>query len=354
MFAVDGLHGLPGDDAEEADEAEEQAEGEAGEQFAANDAEPIAQANFFEGHGADDEGGGLGAGVAAAADKQGDEKCEDDGLFDLTFVVTHGGGREHFSKKKNDEPAGAFFEHGKEASFEVRTVEGFHAADLLHIAGIEFAEDFDEVVGGDNSFHLASIIHDRNGADAVLDEEMGNLFFAGGFGDFEDIAGHNVGDGFVFFGADEIFEGDHAEKFLCVVEDVGVIDGFDLGELFAEIGDGLLDGLVGAEPGEAGIHEAAGFVVAVVEKRFGLLPGAIVHEAEEVVALLFGSGLEQVGGIVRGEEAHEDAALAFGDGEEQGSLGAGIEGEKEIVHEFVRELLEGGQALFLAQSGPAF
>ena len=104
MGAVDSGELSPEGDAGEADEAEEEAEGEAGGDFAAHDAPPIAGMDFAESHGPDEEAGGLGAGVAAGGDDQGNEEGEHHSAFQLVFEEAHGSGGEHFADEEEDEP----------------------------------------------------------------------------------------------------------------------------------------------------------------------------------------------------------------------------------------------------------
>ena len=63
--------------------AEDQPERETGQDFAAHHTPPVAEADFAERQGADDERRGLRSGVAAARDDERHEQCQDDGLRDL-------------------------------------------------------------------------------------------------------------------------------------------------------------------------------------------------------------------------------------------------------------------------------
>ena len=74
-----------------------------------------------------------GAGIATAADNQGNEESQDDGTGNFVGKIAHGGGSEHFTEKQNGEPAGALAHHLREGHFHVRTFERFHTADFQNV-----------------------------------------------------------------------------------------------------------------------------------------------------------------------------------------------------------------------------
>jgi hypothetical protein len=123
-------------------------------------------------------------------------------------------------------------------------------------------------------------------------------------------------------------------------------------ELLAKIADGFVDGGFGAESRETRIHQAAGDVFTKGEESVHFVLGFVVKEIEEVLTLVLGRFLDEVGGIVGSEEAHIEAALPFGERDQEGRLGLGVEGEEEIVHEFAREGFEAVGALAGAEGGP--
>ena len=106
---------LPEDDADEADAAEDGAEGEAGGELAERDAPPVLERELAQRERADDERGGLRAGIAAGADDERDEEREHHRLADLPLEEAHRGGGEHLAEEERGEPAGALPDHREEA-----------------------------------------------------------------------------------------------------------------------------------------------------------------------------------------------------------------------------------------------
>jgi hypothetical protein len=196
------------------------------------------------------------------------------------------------------------------------------------------------------------LVDNGNGFDAVLREEVGDFGLISVGRDGIDFCGHDVLDRFLGIGGDEILECHDAEQSLVFVKYVGVVNGFDVAELLAEIADGFVDGSIGAQTGETGIHKATGDVFAEGKESFYFLLGFVVEEIEQVLALGFVGFLDEVGGVIGGDEAHIEAAFAFGEGEEKAGLCASVKSEEEVVHLFAREGLKAGEALQRAEAGP--
>src|SRR5947209_8035065 len=99
MLAIGAAYPLPDQDASQADQGENRAEGDSSQNFPADHTKPIAQAHLAKRDGPDNQGAGLGAGIAAAADNQGQKERENDGFRDLVLEVAHSRGGEHFAYK---------------------------------------------------------------------------------------------------------------------------------------------------------------------------------------------------------------------------------------------------------------
>src|SRR5271167_2581202 len=168
MLAVGSEHRLPGEYARHADGAENAAQNDAGEDFASDDAEPVAHDDFAQRHGTDDERCRLRAGVSAAADDQRQEQRQHHGSIEFSFKVTQGGGCEHFTEKQHRKPAGALLDELVEASLKVGFVQGFHAADLLHVFAGFLIDDVDNIIKRHNSFHALVFTEHRDCKQATL------------------------------------------------------------------------------------------------------------------------------------------------------------------------------------------
>src|SRR5262249_42534106 len=160
---------LPGQDADEAQGGEEEPEREAGHELAPDDAPPVAQLELAEREGAYYQCGGLRAGVAAAADDEGNEEGEDDAGGSAPLrEEAHGPRREHLAQEQPRQPPAALPQHLSEADAQVRRVEGFHAAQLLDVLGRLLLHDVDDVVDGDDALHPALGVDDRHGDEVLL------------------------------------------------------------------------------------------------------------------------------------------------------------------------------------------
>jgi hypothetical protein len=65
-----------------------------------------------------------------------------------------------------------------------------------------------------------------------------------------------------------------------------------------------------------------------------------------------GRFLDEIGRVIGREETHVQAALAFGEREEQDGLSVRVQSEKEIVHLLARKGFEAGKALRTSEAGP--
>src|SRR5690606_29669099 len=137
--------------AADAEHGEEQAEDEPDAELAAHDAPPIAQSDLADGHGADDQCGRLGAGVAAAGDPERHEDGESLDGRDEVLEPADGGSGQHAAEEEDDEPGCALADEIEETDAEVGLVECLEAAVLVDVLGGFFLDDVDDVVDGDDT-----------------------------------------------------------------------------------------------------------------------------------------------------------------------------------------------------------
>ena len=57
-------------------------------------------------------------------------------MLDLMLIVSHRGRGQHFAQEQDHQPTGALAKHGCKAGLQIRSIQGFHAADLLYVLGI--------------------------------------------------------------------------------------------------------------------------------------------------------------------------------------------------------------------------
>src|SRR5215831_173554 len=101
--------------------------------------------------------------------------------------------------------------------------------------------------------------------------------------------------------------------------------------LAAQVADRLVGGHVGAQPGVAGRHQAAGLVLLVGEQRGDLLAGRCVEQREQLVAVALAGLLDHVGSVVGLQQAQPLATLAGPEVEQQGGLVAGRQRDEEVL-----------------------
>ena len=158
MLTVGAANGVPDQDSGQADDGQHQAQRCAHQEFAPHDAPPVFQAQFADGHRADDESGGLRTGVAAAADDQGQKERQDNCLGDLIFEIAHCRRGEHFTQEQHRQPSGALLDHAQDADLKIRSIERFTAACFLNIFTGFLLHHRDDVVHGDDAHHALLIV----------------------------------------------------------------------------------------------------------------------------------------------------------------------------------------------------
>src|SRR5262245_17203558 len=72
--------------------------------------------------------------------------------------MTHRRRRQHLPQEQGREPAASLPDHLKIAHVKVRSVEGFHAADLLDVLGGFLLGDIQHVVSRNDAEHMAVLV----------------------------------------------------------------------------------------------------------------------------------------------------------------------------------------------------
>ena len=142
-----------------------------------------------------------------------------------------------------------------------------------------------------------------------------------------------------------------------VVEDVDVVEGLEvLARLAPQVADRLVDGHVRAQPGEARAHQAAGVVLGVGEQRGDLGPAGGVEQREQALALLGRHLLllQDVGGVVGGEQAQPEPPLGIAEAEDDVRLRARRELVEELLGLGAIEQAEPFGALVGVEDRPGF
>ena len=118
-------------------------------------------------------------------------------------------------------------------------------------------------------------------------------------------------------GSEEFPKGNDPDEALLPIEDIDVVDRRDpLAGLPTQVPDRFVDVHIGTQARIAGIHQPPGLVLGIVEQGAYFCTGDLVKQSKESGARFLWHFLYDVCRIVRREEAHPQAAFAFGKGEE--------------------------------------
>ena len=98
---------------------------------------------------------------------------------------------------------------------------------------------------------------------------------------------------------------------LPFIERVCVVNGFNAAQLLPQISYRFVNGRIWTESGKPRIHQTAGYVLAIGEKRPRVLAGHVVQKLQEVFQITSGRFLNQIGGIVRHQQAYIQPAHSF-------------------------------------------
>src|SRR5208337_1010036 len=109
----------------------------------------------------------------------------------------------------------------------------------------------------------------------------------------------------------ESYEHVMTQQPLPFIERVCVVNGFNAAQLLPQISYRFVNGRIWTESGKPWIHETAGDVLAVGEKRPRLLPRHVVQKLQEVFPITSWRFLNQIGGIVGCKQAYIQPALSF-------------------------------------------
>ena len=191
--------------------------------------------------------------------------------------------------------------------------------------------------------------------EVVLGEEAGERLLVHRLVRGDDVGVHDVPHGLVGRRRKELAERDHADEPLLAVEHVDVVDGLEaLARLPAQVGDRLVDAHVGPQPRVARVHEPAGLVLLVGQQRGDFLARRLVEHREQPLALLLGRLLDDVGGVVRGQEPHPGAPVPGRHLEDDLRLVPRRQGQQELLRLGVREDPQAFEPLLGREDRPGF
>ena len=292
------MHLLPRHDANEADGAEHCAEGEPGQHFAAENAEPVAQAQFSERQRSDDQRRGLRAGVAAAADDERHEQREHDGARDLRLEEAHRRCGEHLAQKQRGEPAGALGDHRAHADLQIRRVERGLAAQFLDVFGRFLLRDVEHVIDSDDAEHVSLAVGDRQRQAIVFLERLEHFLAV--------IVGLHlhqrrivdVDDARAGIGEYERGQADVLHQPPALVDDVDDVDRLFAAAVPADVLQRLGRGHVRLHRHVARRHVAAGRLVGIAEKPARVAQVVGRERGQDAARHLGRHLLEQPGAIV--------------------------------------------------------
>src|SRR5262249_41856267 len=153
-----------------------------------------------------------------------------------------------------------------------------------------------------------------------------------GLGHGDQIRTHQVANLLLGGHAEELEEGDDAEQVLIGVEHVGVVQGAGLLlELAADVTDRLLGTHLGAHARVARVHEAAGVVLGVGQQSPHVVLSRLIELSQHLRPLLLRHVLQEVGGVVGGQDAEPDAPLPGRQVEHEVALVARAQAQEEVV-----------------------
>ena len=139
---------LPDENPHESDDPQNRSEDQPRENFFAHHVPPITQLQLAKRQRTNDQAGRLRARVPAARYDQWHEQCEHDGPRDLVVEIAHRRCRQHFAKKKNNEPAGAFAHHFGQRGPRIRKIQPLRTTELLEVLGTFLLGHIHHVVDG--------------------------------------------------------------------------------------------------------------------------------------------------------------------------------------------------------------
>ena len=113
------------------------------------------------------------------------------------------------------------------------------------------------------------------------------------------------------------------------IECICVVYGFDVAQLLPQISYRFVNGRIWTESGKPRIHQIAGDILAIGEKRARVLPGHVVQKLQKILPITSGRFLNQIGGIVRRQQAYVQPAHSFRECEHKFRLRLGVQIQKE-------------------------
>ncbi len=328
-------------------EAQECAEDE----LAAEELTPVAGMDFAGGDGADDERGGLGAGIATAVDEERKEEDESDHGGDGVFEHGHAGAGDDAGGHEAQQPADALAHQQAERGMAQADVQGLDGGEFVEVFGGDFFGDVEDVVHGDDAEHDVVLVHDGEGMEVVFAEDLDGFFFVL-LGVEAGVAAIEEGeDRCVGIGQDEAAQGEVVAEVAGFVRDIDHGHGFGVGADFAQVGKGLGHGPFGMDGDIAVGHEAADTVLGVAQEGEGLHTVGIVEHAKEAPHDAGGQLFEEGGAVVRGEGGEDMADFLVGHFVEELVLEDGVEQGEHLVGEMPRKNAEEEDPVLVGDDG---
>jgi hypothetical protein len=86
---------------------------------------------------------------------------------------------QHLAKKERAQPAGPLPDHFEEADLHIGSLQGLHAAELLHVLGAFLDHSVDDVIDGHDPQHVTFLVDDRHGDKVIFGDEAGDVLAIG-------------------------------------------------------------------------------------------------------------------------------------------------------------------------------
>ncbi len=245
--------------------------------------------------GADGHGQGLGAGVAAQGRDDRHQHGQGHQLGDLILEDGDGRDGDGLGHEIEQQPRQPRADDLLNAGVAAGVGHAGQGQDVL--LGL-VADDLDDVVDGDLPHQTAARIDDRRADQVVLVEDVGDLFLVHADIDFGRRL-HQLGQRRLAAAAQQDADRDRAHRLEGRIDHVDVEE--QLGQLVAGVADvinRLADGPEFRRGQELALHQAAGGLVLVGQRRLDGRAIGLAHGRQHLEALGFVQVVDDVGGVV--------------------------------------------------------
>lgn len=186
----------------------------------------------------------------------------------------------------------------------------------------------------------------------VLVEKFGDGFLIFVFGDGDELGTHQILYGLGAVGREEISKRHDTFQMLFGIKDVGVIDGFHMRGLVAQVGKCFVSRHFRTKVGVAGAHAAACYIFFIGQQHSHFAMRGAIQEREQAVAIRGGDVLQKVRCVIGGKQTDPDAVFGFRQGKNELGLLTGVKLQEEVIHLTARQGVEGSDASVAGQCGP--